>query len=70
MSEMPQRRTLVGILAVSWVLLMTPSPATGIEVHLVVKAFQKTMPDGTSVPMWGFARDADSDRAGAGAASD
>ena len=61
MSGMPRRPSLVGLVGVCWALLMAPSPAMGIEVHLVVKAFHKAMPDGTSVPVWGFARDADGD---------
>lgn len=31
------------------------------DIYLVVKAYEKTMPDGTVIPMWGFAADLDGD---------
>lgn len=36
-------------------------PAMAADVYLAAKSFSKTMPDGNSVLMWGFAEDSDND---------
>lgn len=41
------------------VLTVFSSSARAADVYLVARAFSAVMPDGASVPMWGFATDAD-----------
>lgn len=63
-----ERRRIAGLarcalLAFAGVLatVLVTSPAWGVDEYLVARQFQKVMPDGSRITMWGFARDADND---------
>lgn len=45
------------------VLAASAGPSLAADAYLVAREFTKQMPDGTSVVMWGFAKDADNDLA-------
>ena len=38
-------------------LSLMAAPAFAVDFYLAAKAYQKSLPDGTSVPMWGFVED-------------
>lgn len=64
-SALDRSRRAAGILLAAAVL--SPAvPALAAEFHLVARPFTKTLPGGTTVPMWGFALDADGDLATVG----
>jgi hypothetical protein len=47
-------------------LALTASAAGALDVYLATKAFTKTMPDSSAVPMWGYVLDVDGDSNGVG----
>lgn len=47
------------VLALLMLTILSAPRAMAADVYLVAKAFTAIMPDGASVPMWGFATDAD-----------
>jgi hypothetical protein len=48
-------------------LLLAAGPAWALQdIYLAAKAFDKTLPDGSTVTMWGYAEDADTDGNGVG----
>lgn len=57
------RRAFKGLVAGSVLSLFLAVPSFAVpgvvDVYMVAKGFNKTLPDGTTVPMWGFALDAD-----------
>jgi hypothetical protein len=53
-------------LAALGALALAAGAAQAADFYLVAKTFDKTMPDGVVVPMWGFAADADVDGNGTG----
>ena len=57
--EKLKRLKLTGLLLIA--VALTGMNALAADFYLVVKPFDKTLSDGTVVPCWGFATDADSD---------
>lgn len=52
-------KTTIKPIAAAIVLALAASPAWAIQnFYLAAKAYTKTMPDGTAVPMWGYVEDA------------
>lgn len=47
-------------------LALAAGPAGALDVYLATKAYLKTLPDGSMVPMWGYVLDADGDANGVG----
>ena len=58
-------KTLIkGLLAGA--LTLAASTAGAVDYYLAAKAYDKPLPDGTTVPMWGYVLDPDTDSSGAG----
>ena len=58
-------KTLIkGLLAGA--LTLAASTAGAVDYYLAAKAYDKPLPDGTTVPMWGYVLDPDTDASGAG----
>lgn len=55
------RPGLGALLATTLIGLLAAPASEAADVYLVAKAFDKNLPDGTSLRMWGFAEDADGD---------
>jgi hypothetical protein len=59
-------KTYTKLASVAGVLALTAAPAAAIDYSLAAKAFTKTLPDGSPVPMWGYVLDPDTDGTGIG----
>ena len=44
---------------VASILALVAAPAFAVDYYLAAKAYTKTMPDGSTVPMWGYVVDTD-----------
>ena len=53
-------------LAAALALSLSSGPALAIDYYLAAKAYTKSLPDGSTVPMWGYVNDPDNDSSGQG----
>lgn len=53
------QKSIRQVLPIAIAVVMMAGPSFAVDFYLVAKEFKKTMSDGTTIPMWGFAEDAD-----------
>ena len=66
MKPMSDMKHLAKLALLSGALALAAGPAGALDVYLAAKAYLKTLPDGSAVPMWGYVLDADGDANGVG----
>ena len=57
MKKVRNMKTYLTPTAAAVALALTAGSAHALDVHLAAKAFDKALPDGSTVPMWGYVED-------------
>jgi hypothetical protein len=66
MKRFNDMKTFVQLALLGSAMAMAAGPASAIDYYIAAKAFTKTLPDGSTVPMWGYVLDPDTDSSGRG----